>query len=241
MVVSLSGVDPRNLERCADLADDLGSRSVPLTLLVAPRLAGAATADWVRARRAAGDPVLMHGSDHVPNPLALRLGRRAEFAALTAHEAGLRLTAASAAMDRAGLVADGFAGHRWLVSAGSRAALAARGFRLCADQLGVDDLHTGVRHRARVVGLRGRERTEALRCFALVLAAARVTRRGGTLRLAVDAAELERAGQRAAVVDAVDAALDGGAVGVTYLGLVGASVPAPRARVVSALPDRVRG
>ena len=239
LVVSLSGVEARNLRPCTALSEALDDRAVPLTLLIAPRLADERTADWANTRKPQGDAVLMHGSDHAPNPLALRLGRRAEFAALTAHEADLRLTAASAAMDRAGLTADGFAGHRWLVSPGTRTALATRGFRLCADHLGIDDLVSGTRHQARVLSLRRGDLTESLRCFALVLAAARTSRRGGTVRLAVDATDLERPGHRAAVLDAVDATLANGATALTYLSLVGA--PTPRHRFATALPDRMRG
>ncbi|MCG8919675.1 DUF2334 domain-containing protein [Actinokineospora sp. PR83] len=224
LLVSLSGVDPRTLSSCADLAEALDTRGVPLTLLVAPRLTTPDTLAWIRTRTS--DAVLMHGSDHAANPGVVRRGRRPEFAALPAHEAGLRLTAAMAAMERAGLTADGFAGPRWLASPGTRTALRARGFRLCADALAVHDLRTGEAHRAKVQSLGHRETpgrresTETLRCFALVLAAARTTRRQATLRLAVSATDLTRPGPRQAVLDAVDVALGNNATPATYAALV---------------------
>jgi hypothetical protein len=50
----------------------------------------------------------------------------------------------------------------------------------------------------------------------MVLGAARTARRGGLVRIAVDAADLARSGPRQAVLDAVDIALHHGAVAVTY-------------------------
>ncbi|GLZ37646.1 DUF2334 domain-containing protein [Actinokineospora sp. NBRC 105648] len=217
LVVSLSGIDSRTLHRCADLAEELGRRAVPMSLLVAPRLAGAAT-EWVRTRHAAGDDVLMHGFDHtlVPRARTVSLARRAEFSTLPAHEAGLRLTAAMAAMEREGLPIDGFAPPRWMASRGTVIALERKGFRLCADLMSIRDLSSGTHLRARVQSLRSHERAETWRCFALVLAAARTTRRGGCLRLAIDATDLIRPGYRTAFLDAVDVALQNDATALTY-------------------------
>ncbi|PPK67851.1 hypothetical protein CLV40_10681 [Actinokineospora auranticolor] len=219
-MVSLAGVDAPSLSRCAALADELDRRAVPLTLLIAPRHAGtpAEWVQWVRDRHRNGDDVLMHGFDHTPDPrsLTLSLGRRAEFATLPAHEAGLRLTAAMSAMERAALPVDGFAPPRWMASAGTVIALQRKGFRLCADLMSIRDLHTGIRVRARVHALAGSERTESWRGFALVRTAIRTARRGGTVRLAVDAVDLTRSTHRVALLDAVDAALDNAATPLTY-------------------------
>jgi predicted deacetylase len=213
----LAGIDTRTLHRCADLAEEMEKRQVPLSLLFAPRRDGA-VADWVRTRRAEGDAVLMHGFDHSPEPRARTIvpGRRAEFAGLPAHEAGLRLTAAISAMDRVGLSTDSFAPPRWFASRGTVTALARKEFTLCADMYGVRDLRTGGVHRARVLGFVQTERAETLWCFTYVLAAQRAARRGGLVRLAVDAADLARPGLRQAVLDAIDIARYYGAVGVTY-------------------------
>lgn len=225
LLVSLSGASARSMERCVELADELDRRGVPLSLLVVPRAPGdAATRDWLRSH---ADTVLMHGFDHNADPAARnghRLGRRAEFAALPAHEAGLRLYAAAAVMDRLGLRTDAFAPPRWLASPGTLAALRRRGFVVCADATGVRDLRTGVVHRGRVLGfallgaVRG-ERAEPWWCRAMVLGAGRAARRGGLVRLAVDAADLTRSGRRQALLDAVDLALHHGARPASYLSM----------------------
>ncbi|HEU0128312.1 MAG TPA: DUF2334 domain-containing protein, partial [Pseudonocardiaceae bacterium] len=72
----------------------------------------------------------MHGYDHTVDPLGAwgtntvaRLGRRAEFADLPAHEAGLRLHAANMLLERLELRTDAFAPPRWLASPGTVQAL----------------------------------------------------------------------------------------------------------------------
>ncbi|HET9142333.1 DUF2334 domain-containing protein [Actinophytocola sp.] len=221
LVVSLSGISARTLDACADLSAELERRRVPLSLLFAPRAGGREVADWIRRRRAAGDALLLHGFDHVAPPRArlVPLGRRAEFATLPAHEAGLRLTAAVLALGRAGLRTDSFAPPRWLVSPGTLVALRRMGFALCADLTGVRDLHAGATHRGRILGFG--DRAESWWCYALVLGAGRQARRGGLIRLAADAGDLARPGPRQAILDAVDIALHHGARSVTYPQLLG--------------------
>ncbi|WP_199440410.1 DUF2334 domain-containing protein [Umezawaea beigongshangensis] len=200
LVVSLSGVGAGTLDRCADLAAELDRRNVPLSLVVAPRAVGPVH-DWVKQRTAAGDA------------LVLRCDGGVEFA----HEANLRLIAARNVLERLGLVADCYAPPR-RASAGTLTALRRHRFALCADAVAVRDLRTGRTEPARVHGLRrvGGERGEPWRCRALVLGAARVARRGGLVRLAVDASDLDRLGPRQAVLDAVDIALHHGAAPTTY-------------------------
>ncbi|WP_158884321.1 DUF2334 domain-containing protein [Amycolatopsis anabasis] len=229
LLVSLSGLSPRTLHRCADFAAELESRKVPLSILYSPRTGDGAVPGWVRARTRGGDALLLHGYDHrvTPTHRTVYLGKKAEFAALPAHEARLRLIAATAALERAGLHADGFAPPRWLASRGTLEALRERDFAYCADLSAVRDLRTGEVHRARVLAVGGHSpRTETVRCFALVLAAARAARRGGLVRIGADAADLARPGPRQALLDAVDIALENGASATTY--------PAIRRRV--ALP-----
>jgi predicted deacetylase len=225
LLVSLSGINTWTLDRGADLCEELATRGVPLTLLLAPRVGGAdqprPVRTWVREQSAAGAALLQHGCDQATEQRSLVVRRRAEFATLPAHEAGLRLTAAGAAMERAGLVApQGFVPPRWLASPGTVTASRRKGFRLCADLLGVRDLSTGSVHRGRVLGFGVGERTEPWWCFALVMGAARTARRGGLVRLAVDTADLARSGPRQALLDAVDIALHHGARAVTYPELV---------------------
>lgn len=228
LLVSLSGITTATLDRAAALSAELVSRGVPLSLLVAPRVAGAdqpgPVRGWLADRLTAGDAFLLHGYDHAPPPGRRR--RRAEFATLPAHEAGLRLTAAGAALERLGLVADGFAPPRWLVSPGTLTALRAKGFRLCADAAGARDLRTGTVYRGRIHGFGVAERAEPWRCLAQVMAVARTARRGGLVRLAADTADLARPGPRQALLDAVDVVLGHGATGVVYPDLL----TAPTAR-----------
>lgn len=236
LLVSLSGIGPRTLHRCAELATELERRKVPLSLLFTPQLAGtAAVTEWVRTRTRRGDGLLLHGFDHRIAPAhRAHFGRKAEFAALPAHEARLRLIAAQAAFDRAGLVADGFAPPRWLASRGTLEALRGQGFRLCAELTAVHDLRTGAVHRARVQDFANQpQRTETLRCFTLVLASARAAKRGGLVRLGVDAADLTRPGLRQALLDAVDVALENRAFGSTYQSLTASPRGATRTSVPS--------
>jgi predicted deacetylase len=216
LVVSLSGIGVRTLHRCVEMADELDVRGVPLSLLFTPRVAGSpqpsVVVDWVRQRRDQEDALLLHGFDQVPMPR-----RRAEFASLPAHEAGLRLTAASRSMERLGLPVDGFA-HR-STSSGTITVLRRNGFVLCADAAKVQDLRTGAVHKGRLHGLAHGERVEPWSCFALVLGMARAARRGGLVRLAVDAADLSRPGPRRAILDAVDIATHHGARSITYRGV----------------------
>ncbi|MDT8910693.1 DUF2334 domain-containing protein [Amycolatopsis sp. PS_44_ISF1] len=219
LLVSLSGTTPRTLHRCADLAAELERRRVPLSILHVARTEDGPVTAWVRGRGAAGDSVLLHGYDHrvAPTHRAVQLGRRAEFAALPAHEARLRLIAAKAALAATGVTVDGFAPPRWLASPGTLQALREHGFTLCADLVSVRDLVTGEVRRARVQEFTSQShRTETVRCFALVLAAARAARRGGLVRLDIDALDLARPGLRQAFLDAIDVALENHAFGSTY-------------------------
>lgn len=224
LLVSLSGINAGTLERGDGLCAELAARGVPLSLLVAPRVAGAdqpsSVLDWVRERHAAGDALLQHGYDHAIEPRSIAGRRRPEFAALPAHEAGLRLAAAAAAMERVELAPESFVPPRWLASPGTVVALRRAGFALCADMLGVRDLRAATVHRGRVLGFGFGERTEPWWCFAVVMGAARAARRGGLVRLAVDTADLARSGPRQALLDAVDIALHHGAHAVTYPELV---------------------
>jgi len=226
LLVSLSGIRPATLDDCLCLTDELDARGVRISLLVVPRHPNAV--DWLRQRRADGDAVLLHGYDHTADPLGAwgshtvaRIGRRAEFAALPAHEAGLRLIAGNARLERIGLRTGAFAPPRWLASPGTLRALRRCGFAVCADATAVRDLRAGLTYRGRVLGFggMGAQHAEPWWCRAMVLGAARAARRGGLVRLAVDAADLTRAGRHSALLDAVDIALHHGAHPSTYAAL----------------------
>lgn len=224
-MVSLSGINAWSLDSADDLCEELSTRGVPLSLLLAPKSGGAdqpsTVLAWIRVQQAAGNALVQHGYDHQPDARTrTAIRRRAEFASLPAHEAKLRLTASAAAMERLDLVTDAFAPPRWVASAGTLSALRHKGFRLCADLVGIRDLRTRAVHRARVQGFGFGERTEPWWCFALVMATARAARKGHVIRLAVDTADLTRAGPRQALLDAVDIALHHDATPTTYPALL---------------------
>ena len=222
LMVSLSGLNAWTLDRSADLSDELASRGVPLSLLFAPKIAGAdqpkAVLDWVRGQQAAGNALLQHGYDHPADTKTRTVRRRAEFASLPAHEAKLRLTAASTTMERLNLTTDAFVPPRWVASPGTLLALRHKGFTLVADVMGIRDLRTDNVHRGRVqgFGFGFRERTEPWWCFALVMSTSRAARKNQLIRLAVDTADLSRSGPRQALLDAIDIALHHEATPLTY-------------------------
>lgn len=234
LLLSLSGISDDTVERCAQFSAEMADRGVPLSLLVAARPpAGLGQAAlWVAQQCGRGAALLLHGYDQVAPPGAAWLGgRRAEFAVLPAHEAGLRLTAATAVLERHGLRTDLFAPPRWLASSGTLLALRRRGFAQCATAGAVRDLATDRVRRGRVLGFGFGGVPEPWRCRALVLGVAGYARRGGSLlRLAVDAGELARSGPRQAVLDSVDIALHHGATAVTYQSLVDGGARRGRSR-----------
>jgi len=218
LIVSVSGIRDRTRDEVADLSAELDARGVPLSLLVAPRLKGGyrldadrVTVDWLTARRAGGDAVVLHGFDE-----AATKKRRGEFATLPAHEANLRLMGADRVLEHLGLRTRLFAAPGWMVSQGTVTALPRNGFRLLAGVSGITDLVRGSTVRARVLGIGEGFLTEPWWCRTLVLAAERSARRGGTIRIAVAAGQLGRPGPRQAVLDAIDLALMHGCVPTVY-------------------------
>jgi len=234
LVVSLSGLGgdaPEALARGAAFAAELDARGVPLSQLFRPAGVpeGAPLVRWLHERRAAGDALVLHGFDHTPAPIGSPwVGRRAEFAALPRHEAGLRLVAARRALTRVGLRTDLFVPPRWLASPGTVAALREQGFGVLADEHGVRFLREDRVLRARVLGFRvsgerrsvaeDRRAAEAWRCRVLAAEVARTVRRGGLVRINVRAKDLTHPPRHAAVLAAVDAALALGATPSTYHG-----------------------
>lgn len=237
LIVSLSGLSadsPESLRRGAAFTAELDARGVAASQLLRPRgpsgalEPGSPLVRWMRERREAGDAIVLHGYDHAPDPTAVRkLARRAEFASLPRHEAGLRLTAARRVLTAVGLRTDLFVPPRWLASEGTAEALTEQGFTMLADENGVRLLGDGASfERARVLGFRvsGERRpvaddqkaAESWRCRLLEAEVVRTARRGGLVRINVRAKDLKRTPRRDAVLAAVDAALELGAEPVTY-------------------------
>jgi uncharacterized protein len=209
LIVSISGISNRTLADVDMFCSQLAGRDVPVSFLVAPRIKGgyrldddAPTVEWLAARRAAGDAVVLHGFDE-----AATKKRRGEFATLPAHEANLRLMAADRVLEHLGLRTRLFAAPGWTVSQGTVAMLPRNGFRLLAGLSGITDMVRQTTVRARVLGIGEGFLSEPWWCRTLVLAAERTGRRAGIVRVAVAARHLRRSGPRQAMLDAVDLAL----------------------------------
>jgi uncharacterized protein len=209
LIVSVSGICERTLDDVAEFCAQMDTRSVPVSLLVAPRLKGGyrldrdpGTVEWLSGRRSTGDAILLNGYDD-----AATKRRRGEFATLPAHEANLRLVAADRVLEHLGLRTRLFAAPGWTASSGTINALPQNGFRLLADLHGITDLVRQTTVRARVLGIGEGFLAEPWWCRMLVLSAERVARRGGIVRVAVAARHLRKPGPLQAMMDAVDLAL----------------------------------
>ncbi len=209
LIVSVSGVRDRSLADVSAFCTELDARRAPVSFLVAPRLGGgyrllddAVTAEWLRARRDRGDAIVLHGYDE-----AATKKRKPEFAILPAHEANLRVMAADRVLEQVGLRTRLFAAPGWTASAGTIAVLPRNGFRLLAAVDGVVDLVREAKVRARVLGIGGGFLAEPWWCRTLVLSAERIARRGGIVRIAIAARQLQRSGPRQAMLDAIDLAM----------------------------------
>ncbi|HEY9314996.1 DUF2334 domain-containing protein [Williamsia sp.] len=218
LIVSISGIRTETLEATAAFTERLAARDVPVSLLVSPRLKGRyrlvdddATCEWLRGRRAGDDAIVLHGYDQAP----VRR-RRAEFAVLGTHEADLRLLAADRVLERMGLRTRIFAAPRWNSSPGARQALPGRGFRTDLGLTSMDNLVTGHRLRARVLGIGDGFGTDAWWCRLLIANTVRVARRGGIVRLSVAAKHLDTPVAANALINCVDLALLQGAWPTTY-------------------------
>lgn len=218
LIVSVSGLRDRSTEDIAEFSSLLEKRNVPVSYLVAPRLAGGyrlladtSTVDWLRGRRQHGDAIVLHGFD-VP---ASKKHRR-EFADLPAHEASLRLMAADRVLEHVGLRTRLFVPPNWTASTGTVSALPDKGFRLLSEMGSVTDLVRKNTIRARVLGIGAGFLTETWWCRTLVLSAERIARRGGVVRLSVSARQLGRPGPRQAMLDAIDLSLMHGARAGVY-------------------------
>lgn len=218
LIVSVSAIGERTLADVAEFCADLDARSVPVSLLTAPRLKGGyrldgdpQTVDWLGARRARGDAIVLHGYDE-----AATKRRRGEFALLPAHEANLRIMGADRVLDHLGLRTRLFAAPGWTLSPGALTVLPRNGFRLAAGLSEITDLVRGTATRTRVLGIGEGFLAEPWWCRTLVLAAERTARRGGIVRVAVAARHLRKPGPRQAMLDAVDLALMHGCAPTVY-------------------------
>ncbi|WP_448852839.1 DUF2334 domain-containing protein [Corynebacterium sp. 335C] len=217
LVVSLSGVRDEFLLDAARFISRMGERGVAPALLVAPYSGkdwslrrSPAVLEWTRRRRDEGSELLLAGFDQTAK------GRRAEFASLDAHEARLRLTAATRQMRALGLETDLFAPPRWAMSPGTLEVLPDLGFRVAADLYGVHDLATGATDPTRVLAMGEGFGAAAWWRRALRASVERNIAEGRPIRLSVSAKKLRDEKVRRAVIRVVDRALNAGARPVGY-------------------------
>lgn len=210
LIVSLSGLRDTSLDDAVGLVGELERRSVPVSLLVAPRRgheyrldADEGTQEWLRYRREQGDAIVLGGYDE-----AATKRRRPEFASIGPAESAVRLAAADRLMADMGLRTRLFAPPRWNASPGCLAALPGAGFRICADLTGVHDVVRGTVERGRALSMGDGFVADAWWCRALVAAAGRTAEGGGLVRINVSAKHLARRAPRSALLDAVDVAMD---------------------------------
>lgn len=206
LIVSLSGIRDTTLGDAVDLVGELERRSVPVSLLIAPRrghqyelAADRGTQDWLRHRRAQGDAIVLGGYDDAATKV-----RRPEFASIGPAEAAVRLAAADRLMADMGLRTRVFAPPRWNASPGCLKSLPGAGFRVCAELSGVHDVVRGSTDRGRVLSIGEGFVADSWWCRALVAAAGRTAAGGGLVRLNISAKQLTRTAPRSALLDAVD-------------------------------------
>lgn len=226
----MSGLAANPLHATARLAAELDRRAVPLSLLITPkRLLGAPeVTGWLRGRAADGDALLLHGFDRPASRPRPAWWPPVGVTGLPAHETGLQLVAARAALGQLDLAVTGFAPPGWLIAGGTLNVLRRNGFEVCVEMRGVHDLASGALLPGRLLGFGRGQRTEPWFCRAAVLGAARAARLDRLVQLTVSAADLDRPGVAGAVLDAVDIALHHDARPTTYPGLFRPTVPSQR-------------
>lgn len=212
LVVSVSGLRDSTLLDAARFVAAMDKRDVSPALLIAPHAGkdwslrkAPAVLDWVRRRKEEGTEVLLAGFDQ-----SVR-GRLGEFSTLDAHEAHLRLKAATRQMKALGLETDMFAPPKWAMSPGTLEALPGLGFRIAADLHGVHDLDTGAVDPTRVLALGEGFGAAGWWRRAMRNSIDRAVRSNRPIRLSVSATRLRDPKVRDAALEMVDRALDAGA------------------------------
>lgn len=187
-------------------------------------------ATFLRARRAHGDEIMVHGWEHRapgtgawPRRAIAQLVARgaAEFAALDAEAAAARLRRATAVMDELGLRTTGFTPPGWLASPSAERALRRAGFSHTTDHFGVRDLRSGRRIRGFALSQRPGGAGERTAAQLMQVLSQRTAANGGFVRIALHPDDLHRPGLRDAARRAIDAALSAGAIATTYAEVIG--------------------
>ncbi len=231
LVVSVHDVSPATASESRRWVDDLDERGVPGSLLVVPgpwrgrQLSDdPAFASWLRACVARGHEVCLHGWDHTAAPDApprravvgnLVARGCAEFWSLSEDEATRRVRRGLNVLESFDLTPIGFTPPGWLASAPAIRGLRRVGLRYVTTHRSVTDLRTGRRVGALVICHRPHSRGERAGA-ALMRRAPGLVRPGRTLRVALHPDDQLRPGLREAALEGIDAALQAGAVALTY-------------------------
>ena len=147
LCISLHDVAPTTLPECRRVLELLDARSLgPVALLVVPDYHGLGRADrngpfrdFIDARRARGDEVVLHGLRHLDEgppcrglgewiDRRVRTASEGEFARMDLEQATQRLLRGLAVLRGAGWQPHGFVAPAWLMSEGTFAALETLGF-----------------------------------------------------------------------------------------------------------------
>ncbi|KQB83101.1 DUF2334 domain-containing protein [Corynebacterium oculi] len=227
LLVSISSIFEETRRAAQSVVEELDGQGVPVSLLIAPHIDGtwrlsrdAATLAWVNERIEGGTEWILNGFDQAVQ------GRRAEFAQLEEHEARLRLRGATRQLEKLGLTTPIFAPPRWRLSPGTLAVLPEFGFHTVGSTKGV---YVGG---AGAASISAEQQWEFVRSRNLsvgegfgapgwwrrnvIAAARRGAERGKVVRLSASARNLCEPKVARDFVGAVRAALDQGAVPVTY-------------------------
>jgi len=242
LLVSVHDVAPPSAAATRRWAALLAPTGVPLTFLAVPgpwrgaRFGdpgddGLDLAGWLRGRQQIGDEICVHGWCHradVPGRLPRRLlgtaiaRGAAEFWALDRSTAAARTADGLAVLDAHGLWVTGTTPPGWLASGAAREGLADAGLRYSTDHAGVVDLRSGRRWIAPALCHRPVQRPHPSAQVAeaagrrVVAAAWRVVATGGSVRIGLHPADLDRPGLAEASVRAVRRCLEAGALATTY-------------------------
>lgn len=236
LVVSVHDVSPATASESRRWVDDLDQRGVRASLLVVPGpwrertlTADPEFAGWLRDCVARGHEICLHGWDHTASPgqpsrraLVGNLVARgcAEFWSLSEEQAAVRARWGLDVLARFGLATTGFTPPGWLASASAINGLRRVGLRYVTSHGSVTDLCSGRKVYALVICHRPHSRGERAGATLMSRAPAVFLRPGRVLRLALHPDDLLRPGLREAALKGIDAALDTGAVALTYEALL---------------------
>jgi uncharacterized protein len=236
LVVSVHDVSPATASESRRWVDDLDDRGIPASLLVVPgpwrerRLAADPQfARWLRACVTRGHEVCLHGWDHTAPPdepprrslVGILIARGcAEFWSLDEDQAADRAQRGLDLLAGFGLTATGFTPPGWLASGPAIRGLRRVGLRYVTSHCSVTDLQTGRSLRALVFCHRPSSHGERTGAALMTHAPKLLLRPGRTLRVALHPDDLLRPGLRDAALRGIDAALDSGAVALTYESLL---------------------